>query len=46
MKDRVAGIYGAGGAVGSVVARAFAREGGQAFSHRTPPNLERNRAPA
>lgn len=31
LQDKVAVIYGAGGAVGSAVARAFAREGGKVF---------------
>jgi NAD(P)-dependent dehydrogenase (short-subunit alcohol dehydrogenase family) len=31
LKDKVAVIYGAGGAVGSAVARAFAREGARVF---------------
>jgi NAD(P)-dependent dehydrogenase (short-subunit alcohol dehydrogenase family) len=32
LKDKVAVIYGAGGAVGGAVARAFAREGPTSFS--------------
>jgi NAD(P)-dependent dehydrogenase (short-subunit alcohol dehydrogenase family) len=39
LKDKVAVIYGAGGAIGSAVARAFAREGGKVFL------TGRNRAP-
>src|SRR5262245_24535322 len=31
LKDKVAVIYGAGGAIGSAVARAFAREGAKLF---------------
>ena len=31
LKDKVAVIYGAGGAVGSAVTRAFAREGAKLF---------------
>jgi len=31
LKDKVAVIYGAGGAVGGAVARAFAREGAKLF---------------
>src|SRR5258707_10685346 len=31
LKNKVAVIYGAGGAIGSVVARAFAREGAKLF---------------
>ncbi|WP_033329116.1 SDR family NAD(P)-dependent oxidoreductase [Streptomyces yerevanensis] len=31
LKDKVAVIYGAGGAIGSAVARAFAREGAEVF---------------
>jgi NAD(P)-dependent dehydrogenase (short-subunit alcohol dehydrogenase family) len=31
LKNKVAVIYGAGGAVGSAVARAFAREGAKLF---------------
>lgn len=31
LKDKTAIIYGAGGAVGGAVARAFAREGAQVF---------------
>src|SRR6266508_4605874 len=31
LKDKVAVIYGAGGAIGSAVARAFAREGAKVF---------------
>jgi NAD(P)-dependent dehydrogenase (short-subunit alcohol dehydrogenase family) len=39
LKDKVAVIYGAGGAIGGAVARAFAREGARVFltgRHRTP----------
>jgi NAD(P)-dependent dehydrogenase (short-subunit alcohol dehydrogenase family) len=39
LKNQVAVIYGAGGAVGSAVARAFAREGAKLFltgRHRAP----------
>ena len=39
LKDKVAVIYGAGGAIGGAVARAFAREGASVFltgRHRTP----------
>jgi NAD(P)-dependent dehydrogenase (short-subunit alcohol dehydrogenase family) len=39
LKDKVAVIYGAGGAIGGAVARAFAREGAQLFltgRHRAP----------
>ena len=39
LKDKVAVIYGAGGAIGGAVARAFAREGASLFltgHHRTP----------
>jgi NAD(P)-dependent dehydrogenase (short-subunit alcohol dehydrogenase family) len=39
LKDKVAVIYGAGGAIGSAVARAFAREGAKVFltgRHRAP----------
>jgi len=39
LKDKVAVIYGAGGAIGGAVARAFAREGARVFltgSHRAP----------
>jgi NAD(P)-dependent dehydrogenase (short-subunit alcohol dehydrogenase family) len=32
LKDKIAVIYGAGGAIGGAVARAFASEGGQGFS--------------
>ena len=31
LKDKVAVIYGAGGAIGGAVARAFAREGAKSF---------------
>jgi NADP-dependent 3-hydroxy acid dehydrogenase YdfG len=31
LKDKVAVIYGAGGAIGGAVARAFAREGARLF---------------
>jgi NAD(P)-dependent dehydrogenase (short-subunit alcohol dehydrogenase family) len=31
LKDKAAVIYGAGGAIGGAVARAFAREGAQLF---------------
>ena len=31
LKDKVAVIYGAGGAIGGAVARAFAREGAKVF---------------
>jgi NADP-dependent 3-hydroxy acid dehydrogenase YdfG len=31
LKDKVAVIYGAGGAIGGAVARAFASEGGNLF---------------
>jgi NADP-dependent 3-hydroxy acid dehydrogenase YdfG len=31
LQDRIAVIYGAGGAIGSAVARAFAREGANLF---------------
>jgi NAD(P)-dependent dehydrogenase (short-subunit alcohol dehydrogenase family) len=38
-KDKVAVIYGAGGAIGGAVARTFAREGAKVFlSGRTPPS--------
>src|SRR5690349_16025971 len=39
LKDKVAVIYGAGGAIGSAVARAFAHEGAKLFltgCHRAP----------
>jgi len=39
LKDKVAVIFGAGGAIGGAVARAFAREGARVFltgRHRTP----------
>jgi NAD(P)-dependent dehydrogenase (short-subunit alcohol dehydrogenase family) len=39
LKDKVAVIYGAGGAIGGAVARAFAREGAKLFltgRHRAP----------
>jgi len=41
LKDKVAVIYGAGGAIGSAVARAFAREGARLFltGHRLAPVL-------
>jgi 3-oxoacyl-[acyl-carrier protein] reductase len=32
LKDKAAVIYGAGGAIGGAVARAFAREGAKLFS--------------
>src|SRR5215471_1639929 len=38
LQDKVAVIYGAGGAIGGAVARAFAREGGRLFL--TGRNLE------
>jgi NAD(P)-dependent dehydrogenase (short-subunit alcohol dehydrogenase family) len=38
LKNKVAVIYGAGGAIGSAVARAFAREGAKLRS-RKPSNL-------
>ena len=39
LKDKVAVIYGAGGAIGGAVAHAFAREGAMLFltGHRLPP---------
>src|SRR5262249_39641531 len=39
LKDKVAVIYGGGGAIGSAVARAFAREGARVFltGRRRPP---------
>ena len=40
-KNKGAVIYGAGGAVGSAVVRACAREGGHAVSHRAPPGARR-----
>ncbi len=41
LKDKNAVIYGAGGAVGGVVARAFAREGARVFlAGRTLAKLE------
>lgn len=36
LKNKVAVIYGVGGAIGGAVARAFAREGAS-FSYRAPP---------
>src|SRR5262245_19451425 len=45
LKDKVAVIYGAGGAVGSAVARAFAREGARLFltgRHRGPVDAVAN----
>lgn len=42
LKNKIAVIYGAGGAVGGAVARAFAREGATLFltgRHRTPVDL-------
>ena len=42
LKNKVAVIYGAGGAVGSAVAAAFAKEGAKVFlTGRTAANLER-----
>src|SRR5579859_5997391 len=44
LKDKVAVIYGAGGAVGSVVAAAFAKEGEESFYLvAQPPMLRRSR---
>ncbi|MCI0395913.1 MAG: SDR family oxidoreductase [Chloroflexi bacterium] len=41
LKDKNAVIYGAGGAIGSAVARAFARDGAKVFlAGRTQPQLE------
>lgn len=41
LEDKVAVIYGAGGAIGGAVARAFAREGARVFlAGRTPARLE------
>jgi 3-oxoacyl-[acyl-carrier protein] reductase len=41
LKDRNAVIYGAGGSIGSAVARAFARDGAKVFlAGRTQPKLE------
>jgi NADP-dependent 3-hydroxy acid dehydrogenase YdfG len=41
LEDKVATIYGAGGAIGSAVARAFAREGAKVFlSGRTLSSVE------
>lgn len=41
LKDKVAVIYGAGGAIGGAVARAFAREGARVvLAGRTPARLE------
>jgi NAD(P)-dependent dehydrogenase (short-subunit alcohol dehydrogenase family) len=42
LKNKVAVIYGAGGAVGSAVARTFVREGAKLFlagRHRAPSKL-------
>jgi NAD(P)-dependent dehydrogenase (short-subunit alcohol dehydrogenase family) len=39
LKDKVAVIYGAAGAVGSTAAQAFAREGARVFSH-WPVNIK------
>ena len=36
LKDKVAVIYGAGGAVGGAIARAFATEGANSFSPGAP----------
>src|SRR5262245_21940412 len=36
LKNKVAVIYGAGGAIGGAVARAFAREGARLFLTRRP----------
>jgi 3-oxoacyl-[acyl-carrier protein] reductase len=42
LQDKVAVIYGGGGAIGGAVARAFAREGARVFlAGRTAPGLER-----
>ncbi len=38
LHDKVAVIYGAGGAIGGAVARAFASEGAKVFSP-APPGL-------
>jgi NAD(P)-dependent dehydrogenase (short-subunit alcohol dehydrogenase family) len=38
LQDKVAVIYGAGGAIGGAVARAFASEGAKGFSP-APPGL-------
>jgi 3-oxoacyl-[acyl-carrier protein] reductase len=41
LENKVAAIYGGGGAIGGAVARAFAREGAQVFlAGRTPGKLE------
>ncbi len=41
LEQKTAVIYGAGGAIGSAVARAFAREGARVFlAGRTRPPLE------
>ena len=45
LEDRVAVVYGGGGSVGGVVARAFAREGARVFlAGRTLASLERTAA--
>ena len=42
LENKVAVIYGAGGAIGGAVARAFAREGARVFlAGRTQPKLDR-----
>ena len=44
LKGKVAVVYGGGGAVGSAVAKAFAREGAKVFlAGRTRSTLERRR---
>jgi NAD(P)-dependent dehydrogenase (short-subunit alcohol dehydrogenase family) len=40
LENKNAVIYGAGGAIGSAVARAFAREGAKVFPGRTLASLE------
>jgi hypothetical protein len=42
LENKVAVIYGAGGAIGGAVARVFAREGAKLFSHWTPPGTRRS----
>ena len=45
LKDKVAVIYGAGGAIGGAVARAFASEGGERLRHRARSGRRSTRSP-
>ena len=38
LKDKIALIYGGGGAIGGAVARAFAREGGEGLPRGSHPD--------